>query len=83
MPLLGSRANAVLSMWNGVDRFALFHLNEHGKIHFRTWRKMNLTGSSGHQIERVNRDGEITPCCCFSTIQGHVQLKRLASRLRT
>jgi hypothetical protein len=79
---LGLRANAALSMWNGANRFAMFHSNELGKPQCLTWRKMKLKGSLGHQIAGVNRVGEIPPCYCFFTTQGHVRRKRLELRLR-
>ena len=70
-PSLGSQANVAQSMSNGAHRFVRFHLNEHGEVRSRTWKKMRSTNFFVPRIARVGTAKEITSCSCFSTTRAH------------
>jgi hypothetical protein len=75
-------ANAAQSMWNGADRFAMFHSNEQGEPLFPIWRKMKLTRSFACRIAQVTKASAITLCFSFTITLEHERRKQFELKSR-
>src|SRR5581483_4002132 len=74
--------NAAQSMWNGVDRFAMFHSNEQEEPLFLIWRKMKSTSSFACRIAQGSKANVITLCSSFSITPEHEPRKQFELRSR-